>query len=136
MKKNVILFLLILFLPIIVSAGGESDDGVANATMIRATCVYRNTTSFNERGSNHTRYNYNEFDFSGISYTAGGPHAAIKSYYNEDLGTNITTFEEEWYGTDYIINFNKDFGVKFSIDAFMMTQFDKYDTDEETLQDD
>ena len=125
MKKLIsTIILLIILIPIITFAGGSSDDeGVANATMIRATCMYRSTSSYAEYGTNHTQYNYSVFDFSGIGYVAGGPSVGIKSYYNIDLGTNYTTFSEDWYGSDYIINYNKDFGVKFTIDTFMFNKF-------------
>lgn len=135
MKKRVLLFLIIMLLPTFVSAGSSDDDGVSGATQITATCIYGNTSNISENGITQTKYSYNVFEFSGISSVVGGPYAAIKSYYTYDQKNNTETFKVDSFdGNDYIINHMHDYGVKFSIDAFMTTQFADYSTDEETLQ--
>ncbi len=121
MKKNVVIFILLfLIMPLLTFAGESSDDGVAGTTMIRATCVYKNSS------------NYSEFDFSGISAVAGGPFASLKAYHLDNAGNSIIDYKVE-DANSIIVNYNRDFGVKFAVTNHMFIVFDDNDTNEDTL---
>lgn len=135
MKKYILILITILLMPISVTAGGGDDDSVSGTTNTRQTCIYRNLSlKYISKEDAKTQYNYNKFVFSGLNGAAGGPSVEIKAYYNIELGEDKVAFEEKLNGIDYIINYNKDYGIKFDIASFMSTQFYKYKENQETFQ--
>ena len=112
MKKTMILIILnIILLPLIVLAGGSSDDsGVDRGEMITATCTYHNQHTVRGRGGEAATIDeFIVFEFSGIDGTtyqsSGGDVALTVLQYKK--GKNTSTNKTPSGAMKYIGNYNK-----------------------------